>query len=1567
MARLPRGVPGALLVAAAVVGSALLFVPPAAANRGGPDAYGYIWVDSRQPPPTVSYSWVDISSSGTRLLLQDDQCTYEVSLGFQFRFYNTIQDNAIICANGFLAFGFPGNTLPTHIPSPDTPNNYVTALGMDLNPDPNTGGGGAVYFYSQTATTPKRFIVEWSGVYKYASTTPETFQIILEQNETAKDGRVLLQYQSLAGLPSPPPIVGIENATGSSGLEYTPPLANSLAVAFLPPSDATLPPDTLRVSAATLAPFSVQQGTSNQAMVRLDLSTVTNWVDVSSVRVVLSGVNAGATDVPHVRLWLDDGDGIFSPGNDIVLAATTFVGSPPLAILQPMNLVHVTTTATVGLFVSYDVAATAQVGDWIGARLPDTTYLSVAFPDVVSSVGFPIETYTANTRTRIDPSQDTLHLLQSRSLGPQNVTQWSTDVPAISLDFAADRNTVDIAGLRVELGGNATPADVWYVKAIQDVDGDGNFTAGTDVVLAVAPTTPAPPRAILRFNLTIPSSSEVKILILVDIAPDANLTHGLNLTMYAPDVLLPSGSADSVSGAGFPVVSGTRSILPGTRPRLDLPYASGGPDPNGVWMEGEYMLGPANTAALAQPAGNGVPGYLVAENNATTLFLAVDAPPDVTQETGDGLAIAFDTDLNGAPTDGADDVFLVNGTSGEHYRYNATSATWTLVGDCNETTAPACVPGFGATAFRRVPHRFYEIAIPLATLGASLGGTLGFAVAGPPYGGLSDAGNRSTWPLLYGVGMPNLAYFGLLGVAPGLLPNRPPTLNWTGEPGYVTDGLDPGTGFENTTFRYRVLYTDLDNDPPAVFNPLLHVIGNGTEIPTSPFPMVPENPRDLTYFDGRVYEYDLQLPCQGNYSYYFTARDARGLSANATPIQPGPTVICPDHPPILWGESVNPVIGTSGTTSFTYRIAYADPEGRPPAAITLTIHWGATEIPAPTLAQAGWAGTNGSYVSGAWYEGRTVLAEAGTNYTYEFHASDGNFTVQTDAILGPYVFRPPPDYVSVSGVDLAPLAVDQGVKDQPMLGVLLSTNTEVNVSRIRFDLIGDIPEEQVLAVYLYKDANDNRACDPGVDSLLDTRLPVGGAVTFYLAPLAVVRPWVSLLVCMDLSPTATADATVGFELHNESSLVVGSGDVVNQFVPYRSTRSYVNGAPAAAALTVDGYAVGAPGILHVGSATPSFAWRFTDPNAIDTAQIASNVTVSSGGIPLWSLNRTGTSTLATYAGTTVLLEGHTYLLTVSVFDGRLWSAPSNAYFRRNTPPPAPTLLAPTDLETNVDPNVTLLWNPSADADGDAITYTYWVSENPGFSPALSGTTPSPGVGPLSLQDGKTYYWKVGASDGFAFAGNATVWRFSTPGVGPPPTRGDIRGRVLNGTAPLPFAVVEILADGVPVAGALSGADGRFRVTDLDLRAFVVRVSAYGFAPTTRDATPTDVVPVVDLGDIALVAYQPPADNHNGGDGVVSASELPLAILVVLLVFALAMTVITLFLSVRRRRDDGEVPPKKKDKGRGKSRASGEPPSGDPPTAYVCPECGREVAADATVCDCGAVFDETADTPSSSKD
>jgi len=130
-----------------------------------------------------------------------------------------------------------------------------------------------------------------------------------------------------------------------------------------------------------------------------------------------------------------------------------------------------------------------------------------------------------------------------------------------------------------------------------------------------------------------------------------------------------------------------------------------------------------------------------------------------------------------------------------------------------------------------------------------------------------------------------------------------PTLDWTGETGYESDGVEPSSGAPSTTFTYRVKYTDADNDAPLSGYPKVHILKSSVEISGSPFTMTEVDPLDTTYTDGKLYTYSTILSAGSDYTYYFEAKDANNASATGAPTSPqtGPTVSGDGVPPVIYG------------------------------------------------------------------------------------------------------------------------------------------------------------------------------------------------------------------------------------------------------------------------------------------------------------------------------------------------------------------------------------------------------------------------------------------------------------------------------------------------------------------------------------------------------------------------------------------------------------------------------------------------------------------------------------------
>ncbi len=175
-------------------------------NVGGPDSFGYRWVDSDQPGgPT--FQWIDISTTGSDIgLASDDATSQPIPLGFNFPLYGNLFDSIRVCTNGWASFTSSATTpFNELLPSPHAPENLIAPYSSDLD----LTSTGHVYFQS----FGNRAIIQWQDVpFKKGSTT-FTFQAILEAS-----GSISFQYLNMTGA-SYSGTVGIQNADKTVALQ----------------------------------------------------------------------------------------------------------------------------------------------------------------------------------------------------------------------------------------------------------------------------------------------------------------------------------------------------------------------------------------------------------------------------------------------------------------------------------------------------------------------------------------------------------------------------------------------------------------------------------------------------------------------------------------------------------------------------------------------------------------------------------------------------------------------------------------------------------------------------------------------------------------------------------------------------------------------------------------------------------------------------------------------------------------------------------------------------------------------------------------------------------------------------------------------------------------------------------------------------------------------------------------------------------------------------------------------------------------------------------------------------
>jgi hypothetical protein len=179
-------------------------------DHGGPDGYGYYYIDSRDSAFNApEYNWIEIESFGTPLGFNgDDQNTGPFLIGFTFNHYGIDFLTFRACTNGFISFTSTSNEYSNvAIPNALEPNNLLAAYWDDFI---FTDSGSAYYYTNDTDT----LIVEWKNAPYFDESGVASFQIIL-----TADGNILYQYQYIGGTLNSHTI-GIENQGGTVGLQY---------------------------------------------------------------------------------------------------------------------------------------------------------------------------------------------------------------------------------------------------------------------------------------------------------------------------------------------------------------------------------------------------------------------------------------------------------------------------------------------------------------------------------------------------------------------------------------------------------------------------------------------------------------------------------------------------------------------------------------------------------------------------------------------------------------------------------------------------------------------------------------------------------------------------------------------------------------------------------------------------------------------------------------------------------------------------------------------------------------------------------------------------------------------------------------------------------------------------------------------------------------------------------------------------------------------------------------------------------------------------------------------------
>ena len=169
---------------------------PAARDAGGPDSFGYTWRDSLEPGGPAA-GWVSLADGQEVVLEDDDDIFGPIDLPFAFPFYDEIQSQLWVGANGFVSFQEPDasywqNNVNPGVPHADAPDKALMIWWDDLFP--NGDFAGYTRWWTNGADS---LVVGWEAAPHFNQSAyggPFTFQVVLEAN-----GRITFNYGDMAG------------------------------------------------------------------------------------------------------------------------------------------------------------------------------------------------------------------------------------------------------------------------------------------------------------------------------------------------------------------------------------------------------------------------------------------------------------------------------------------------------------------------------------------------------------------------------------------------------------------------------------------------------------------------------------------------------------------------------------------------------------------------------------------------------------------------------------------------------------------------------------------------------------------------------------------------------------------------------------------------------------------------------------------------------------------------------------------------------------------------------------------------------------------------------------------------------------------------------------------------------------------------------------------------------------------------------------------------------------------------------------------------------------------------
>ena len=339
-------------------------------TTGGPDTFGYTFIDSDEIGGTVAFE--DISGTGTATGLGDDG-EINVTMPFEFNLYGTTSTSVRIGENGAIRFAQTGgNVGATNRNLPRTgPGLFIAPWWDDLYPE----NGGEIYYETKGSIPNRRFIVQWededhfilrnSGTNNYI-----TFQLVLYEGSNNIDFVYQdTDFNNATYDDAASATIGIQD--GTDNLRYS---FNSASLSGITSIRYTHPDNAVNMaytsSTATQSETSaVLTSTVDQQIIGIEVVMTGNQnpLNITSFNLSTSGATDAANDVSNAKLYYTGTGPNFATSTQF--GTTSFGPNGSFTINGAQALVN----GTNYFWLAYDIPGGATSGNVVDGEVTQIT------------------------------------------------------------------------------------------------------------------------------------------------------------------------------------------------------------------------------------------------------------------------------------------------------------------------------------------------------------------------------------------------------------------------------------------------------------------------------------------------------------------------------------------------------------------------------------------------------------------------------------------------------------------------------------------------------------------------------------------------------------------------------------------------------------------------------------------------------------------------------------------------------------------------------------------------------------------------------------------------------------------------------------------------------------------------------------------------------------------------------------------------------------------------------------------------------------------------------------------